>query len=38
VPLRPETEEDLFRDYYQEDIRRRLAGWLVDPPVGNDPP
>ena len=33
----PKTEEDLFRDYDKDDIHRRLARWLTDPPVGKEP-
>ena len=32
----PQTEEDLWKDYDKDEIRRKLHDWLNDPPVGKE--
>jgi len=33
---RPKTLADLVVDYDAEDVKKRLGGWLSDPPVGKE--
>jgi hypothetical protein len=33
---RPKTLADLVVDYGAEDVKKRLGGWLRDPPVGKE--
>ncbi len=33
---RPKALADLLVDYDAEDVKKRLGGWLIDPPVGKE--
>jgi hypothetical protein len=33
---RPKTLADLLVNYDAEDVKKRLGGWLTDPPVGKE--